>query len=304
MTALIFVIPLGRRILFSALLVLLGMIPLEAKPIQVVIQSDPHLQTARKLVAAALEASGVEVEFVDAPLANEKRQLFMLEAGQSDIDLMPVTGERLASVAAGKSLVIPVPLDRGLLGYRLCLLLKKRKDLLAGVQSAQDLRAFTIGQGEGWMDVDVYKNAHIPVKWVRDWRNGEFVDQMNAGFIDLFPLGAEETLSYFIPHYQITQPEITSDPSIVIRYPWYRFVWISAASKNAELLRRALQEGFVTLTRNGQFLKIWAAACRDLPESFFSGRTVIDLPNPLYGPEIVGPEFRTLLQYPPRESQP
>lgn len=280
------------------------MTPLHAKPIRVVIQSDPHLQTARTLVAAALGASGLEVEFVEAPLANEKRQLLMLEAGQTDIDLMPVTGERLASVAAGKSFAIPVPLDRGLLGYRLCLLLKEKKDLLAGVRSPQDLRAFTIGQGEGWMDVDVYEKAKIPVKWVRDWRNGEFVHQMKAGFIDLFPLGAEETLSYFLPHYQAIHPEITSDPHVVIRYPWYRFVWISAASQNAEILRRSLQEGFVTLTRNGQFLKIWKEAGRGLPESFFDGRTVIDLPNPLYGTDIVGPEFRSLLRHYPQEATP
>lgn len=261
----------------------------------VVIQSDAHLKTAREMVGAALEAAGLSYRFVDAPLANEKRQLLMLEAGQTDIDLMPVTGERLASVAAGKSRMIPVPLDRGLLGYRQFLLLDARKDLLAGVRSAEDLRAFTVGQGEGWMDVVIYSAAGIPVKWVRDWRGGEFIGQMESGFVDLFPLGAEEVASYFLPHYKTLHPQIAADPHVVPRYPWFRFVWISAASANGDVLYEALQRGFRLIANNGRFEEIWKANARGLPKDFFKNRTVIELANPLYGYDIVGKEFRHLL---------
>jgi len=274
-----------------------------AEPMKIVIQADSHLEPDRKMVAAALEAAGVDFTFEMAPLANEKRQLLMLEAGQTDIDLMPATGERLGSVEKGKSLVIPVPLDRGLLGYRHCLLLESKKDLLAQVQTADDLSAFTIGQGEGWMDVEVFKKAGIPVKWVRDWRKGEFISQMEAGFIDLFPLGAEETESYFLPHYRRLNPNISADSHIVIRYPWFRFVWVSPKSKNGPAIHEALARGFEIITKNGKFLEIWNEAGRGLPDEFFKGRRIIDLNNPLYGYDLVGEKYRHLVLLTPPESK-
>lgn len=270
----------------------------ESSKRRVVIQADAHLEVARRMVVAAFDAAGYPHEFVMAPLANEKRQLLMLEAGQTDIDLMPVTGERLASVAAGRSRAIAVDLDRGLLGYRHCLLLGARQDMLAGVRSASDLRAFTVGQGEGWMDIEVFKQAGIPIKWVRDWRGGEFIDQMKAGFIDVFPLGAEETVSYFLPHYRARHPDISADPHIVIRYPWFRFVWVSA-SPNADAIYDALARGFALIARDGRFLEIWEDAGRGLPPEFFHDRRVIELPNPLYGYDIVAEEYRHLLLTPP-----
>lgn len=267
----------------------------EKEPLTVVIQSDDHLAVARQMVAAAFEAAGEPVVFTPAPLANEKRQLLMLEAGQTDIDIMPVTDVRLKSVSEGKSLMISVPLDRGLLGYRVCLLQEQNEDLLSDVKSAEDLRAFTMGQGEGWMDVAVYEAAGIPIKWVRDWRRGEFFGQMKSGYINLFPLGAEEILSYFLSHFQSIHPEIVADQHIVIRYPWFRFVWISAASPNAERIREALQKGFEIIAKNGKFEEIWNASSRGLPKDFFDKRRVIALKNPLYGDDIVGEEFRHLL---------
>jgi len=144
----------------------------------------------------------------------------------------------------------------------------------------------------------VFTSAGIPVKWVRDWRGGEFIDQMKAGFIDIFPLGAEETETYFIPHYRSLHPEIATDPHIVIRYPWFRFVWVSAKSADADTLYEALSRGFGIIAANGRFVEIWDQAGRGLSPVFFSGRRLVELPNPLYGYDIVDERFRHLLLSP------
>ena len=284
-----------RFVLLAFFCALLPAGTLPAAPLKVVIQADPHLALARELTRAAFEAAGVDVAFENAPLANEKRQLLLLEEGRTHVDLMPVTPERLRSVREGKSRMIAVPLDRGLLGYRLCLVLRSRQDLLAGVRSAADLRPVVFGQGEGWMDVDLYHAAGIGTKWVRDWRDAEFVSQMEAGFFDVFPLGAEESLSVFLPHFQKRTPEIVGDRHVVLSYPWYRFVWVSTKAEQADLVLAALQKGFPLIARDGTFEKIWRRHGRGLPESFFAGRRVIRLENPHYGEEIVGEEFRHLL---------
>lgn len=266
-----------------------------SEPLTIVIQSDEHLAMEREMVKAAFAAASVPVSFEMAPLANEKRQLLLLEEGKTHIDLMPVTPERLRSVREGKSRMIPIPLDRGMLGYRLCLVLRNRQDLLANVKTAGDLKDFVFGQGEGWMDVGIYNNAGIGTKWVRDWRNAEFVTQMEAGYIDIFPLGAEESLAILLPHFQKYTPEIVADPYIVLSYPWYRFVWLSVRADNADEINAALTRGFGEIAKNGTFEELWRKHHRGLPDSFFSGRRIIKLTNPYYGEEIVGKEYLDLL---------
>lgn len=261
----------------------------------VIVQSDGHLETERQMLKAAFDAAGFPVKFEKAPLANEKRQLLLLEEGKTHVDLMPVTPERLRSVEQGKSRMIPIPLDRGMLGLRLCLVLRDRQDLLAQTKTAADLGSVTFGQGEGWMDVGVYHAAGIGTKWVRDWREAEFVSQMEAGFFDVFPLGAEESLSVFLPHFQKITSEIVADPHIVLAYPWYRFVWISVKAGNADAIYEALNRGFPRIVKDGTFEKIWRANQRGLPPSFFTGRTEIKLDNPYYDESIVGEPYRDLL---------
>src|SRR5690606_30848052 len=120
-----------------------------------------------------------------------------------------------------------VPLERGLLGWRTPFVLKSRADRLSHVRALDDLRTFMIGQGYSWWDVDIYRKAGITTREVQDWRNGEFTEQMQTGVIDLFPMGLEESLSYFLPHFQQRYPQLALDQFLLLKYPWYRFVWVS-----------------------------------------------------------------------------
>ncbi len=258
------------------------------------VQNEPHLHHARALTRAALQAAGMETTWVDAPNGNERRNLFMITTGQTHLDFMPATPTRLRLVQAGKLRVIKVPLDRGLLGYRLNLLLASQRDKLAQVKTAADLADFSMGQNVGWMDIEIYRAAGIPTKEVKRWSHGEFAEQMEAGFLDLFPLGLEESLNYFLPHFQLKYPQLTADPYLLVRYPWYRFVWVSP-HPDADALYGALQRGFDSLVNDGSFLRIWSQLRKPPPQSFFDSRTVIDLQNPFYDHTLVPRPYRQLL---------
>lgn len=264
-----------------------------AAPRTLVVQNEPHLQHARALVAAALAAGGMEAGMVDAPLGNERRNLHMISDGHVHVDMMPVTPARLQLVREGRLRMIPIPLDRGLLGYRINLLLDSRRDMLAAVRSADDLRRFSMGQNVGWMDVEVYRGAGIPTKEIKDWADGEFALQMEAGLLDLFPLGLEETLTHFLPHFRKKFPQLTIDPHVIIRYPWYRFVWVSPKA-DADEVYAALSRGFEMLVDSGEFLRIWERYRRVPPPEVLRGRVVIDIDNPFYGPDLVPPAWRWL----------
>ncbi len=190
--------------------------------------------------------------------------------------------------------MIPVPLDRGILSYRLNILLEKQKDILANVYEPKDLYTFVIGQNEGWMDVEIYRAAGIPTKEVRNWSDGQFAEQMEAGFIDLFPLGLEETMTFFLPHFRKTYPQLTVDEHILVRYPWFRFVWVSP-SPDADELYDALVRGFNAIVQDGTFLSIWNRYRTEPNAKFFTSRRIIDVENPFYGDDIVPIRFRHLI---------
>lgn len=259
-----------------------------------VIQNEPHLAHAKALVHSALQAGGMQVQWSNAPKGNERRNLYRISHGETHVDMMPATPARLRLVEQGRLRMIAVPLDRGLLGYRINLLLDSERDKLSQVRTVSDLAQWTMGQNEGWMDVEIYRAAGIPTKEIKLWSNGEFAEQMEAGFLDLFPLGLEETLNYFLPHFRQRYPQLTTDPYLLIRYPWFRFVWI-APGPETEALYEALQKGFDRIVANGVFLQIWGQHRQAPAAHFFTERTIIDIPNPFYDASLVPARYRHLL---------
>lgn len=259
-----------------------------------IVQNEPHLAHARALIRAALDAVGFHADFEDAPIGNERRNVHQISSGATHVDMMPATPQRLELVRQGKLRMIPVPLDRGILSYRLNILLESQKGILANVREPKDLHLFVIGQNEGWMDVAIYRAAGIPTKEVRNWSNGQFAEQMEAGFINLFPLGLEETLTFFLPHFRKSYPQLTIDEHILVRYPWFRFVWVSP-SPDADELYDALVRGFDAIARDGTFMSIWLRYRAEPDVKLFTSRRIIDIGNPFYGDDLVPPQFSHLI---------
>ena len=268
-----------------------------AEPNTYVVHNEAHLQHAYALLQAAMQAGGLHAQLIDAPQSNYRRTLYQIQHGHTDIDMATVSPQRLQLVAEGKLRMIPIPLDRGLLGWRLNLLLNKDIDKLKDVRSIGQLAKFTVGQHVGWPNVEIYKHAGIPIKEIKKWSQGEFTEQLEAGYLDTFPLGLEETLNYFLPLFQKRYPQLTADPHLLVRYPWFRFVWVSAHPK-ADALHSALQEGFDTLAANGRFLEIWQQHRTPPPTEIYAARTIIDLPNPFFDNAIIPQRYRHLLLSP------
>ena len=260
-------------------------------------QTEPSLAHCTALLQAALQASGLSADLVNAPHATEERNLHELSAGRIHINLLPASPTRLQWVQEGRLRMIPVPLERGLLGWRTPFVLESRTARLGQVRTLDDLRALTIGQGASWWDATIYRKAGIPTREVQSWRNGEFAEQMRTGVIDLFPMGLEESLSYFLPHFRQHHPELALDPFLLLKYPWYRFVWVSA-HPGADALYQALQQGFDIICENGQFESIWNRMRQLPPADSWKNRTVIELQNPFYTPDIVPSRYQHLLLQP------
>jgi hypothetical protein len=262
-----------------------------------VVQSEPSLRHCIALLHAALRAAGFTANLVNAPNTSEQRNLHETTSGRIHISLLPPTPTRLSMVNDGRLRMIAVPLERGLLGWRTSFVLQTQQDKTARIHSLSDLQTLIIGQGSGWLDAQIYSQAGISTREVQAWRDGEFADQMQSGVIDLFPMGLEESISYFLPHFRQYYPQIALDKYLLLRYPWYRFVWVSA-DPSADELYTALQTGFDTICGNGQFESIWNEYRQILPVSDWQSRTVINFENPFYSQDIVPQRYQHLLLEP------
>ncbi len=274
------------------LLLLIALAPAQAAPVRLVVQNEAHLAHARALVLAAFEAGGLEVQPDDAPIGNERRVQSLMDSRQIHVSMIPASAERLQLVKEGKLLMIPVPLDRGLLGYRIGLTVNSRRDAMAQVRTSADLKNIIIGQGEGWSDLDIYHHAGIPTHEIKDWTQDVFARQIEAGVMDLYPVGLVETFNYFLDHYRQLYAEVTLEPYLIIRYPWFRFVWVTADLPH---VHAALERGFERLIESGEFLRIWEQHRQAPSEAMLAGRTIIDLANPYYSLEVIPAHWRHLL---------
>lgn len=262
-----------------------------------VVENESSLGHVQALMDAALAAAGFAAQFTPAPKAKETRSLFEMQAGRVHLSLMPVTPERLLQVQRQQLRMLPIPLERGLLGWRACFTLQGQEDKLAQVRSVGDLRRLVLGQGVSWHDSEIYRRAQITVREIPDWRDGEFAQQLEMGVIDAFPMGLEESLSFFLAHFQIRYPQLRLDRHLLLRYPWFRFLWVSP-HPSADALYAALQAGFDTIAANGTFLRVWQQHRQEPPASAWQGRRVLELNTPWFNQNIVPQRYQHLLLQP------
>ena len=51
------------------------------------------------------------------------------------------------------------PVDLGILGYRICFVSPQQQAAVASVTTLDQLKKFTLGQGKGWLDVQILRQA-------------------------------------------------------------------------------------------------------------------------------------------------
>jgi hypothetical protein len=170
---------------------------------------------------------------------------------------------------------IPYPVDKGLLGYRICLIVKKDQARIDRIQTIDQLRSLTVGQGKGWGDVKVFEHNRIPVDSTSSYES--LFAMLARGRFDLFPRGATEIqreMAAYGPRY----PELAIDRHMVIRYPFPQFFYVS---RSAPHLAKRLEDGFEQMIRDGSFDALFNRFFGDaLRELGLDRRVIIDLENP------------------------
>jgi hypothetical protein len=170
---------------------------------------------------------------------------------------------------------IPFPIDKGLLGYRVALIVADNQPKIDAVHTLDQFRMLSIGQGSNWGDVRVYQYNHAPVM-TADTYDSLFLMLLDRRF-DLFPRGVTEAPEE-LRAYGSRYPKLAIDRHLLIRYPYGQFFYVS---KSAPRLAARIRDGLDRMERDGSFDAFFNQHfSQQLAELKLGQRTLIELQNP------------------------
>jgi len=171
--------------------------------------------------------------------------------------------------------LIPFPVWRGLLGYRTCFVSKRVRRRFAKANTSQALKAFTHGQGTGWIDNTILEYNGYKVTEVSSY-TGLFKMTAENRF-DLFCRGASEVREEYEKFIGIKG--LAFDRSKAFYYPFPHFFFTHKS--NTELIAR-ITRGIEIVTQDGSFEALWNQYHRENIEFVrLDKREIIQLENPL-----------------------
>ena len=169
---------------------------------------------------------------------------------------------------------IRVPLDKGVLGWRLFLVNQKDLDRFAAVRTLDELKAFSAGQVTEWADTDILRSNGLGV-----------VESMQ--YKDLFKMLAVQRFQYLPRGIGEIQAEarnyaelgLTIEPHLAVHYPMCAYFFV--ARHNAELARQ-LETGLRRALKDGSYEKLFQQFNgQALQAARLDKRLVFELDNPI-----------------------
>ena len=178
-------------------------------------------------------------------------------------------------------LPVRIPLDKGLLGVRLFLIMPETQRRLDQVRTLADLRRFTIGQSSSWSDVAILQSAGFKLVLADGYL--PLFSMLGAKRFDLFSRGAIEIDAELVSN-QDSVPGLMIDKRLLLYYPMPRYFFVPRTPEGERMAQR-IDDGLQRLRRSGEFERRYQAwkklVLKDLE---LSGRTVFRLPNPELSP--------------------
>ena len=147
------------------------------------------------------------------------------------------------------SLPVRVPLDSGLMGWRLPLIRQEDFERWQQIRSLDQLRTMVAGQGHDWPDVEILRANRLPVEV---GSNHEALARMLARKrFDYFPRSVLEIEQEV---HQFSQLPLRIAPQPLLRYPTALYFFVS---KDRPTLAEELTTAMQTLVRRGELQAIF-----------------------------------------------
>jgi hypothetical protein len=269
--------PRRRRLL--ALPLLMAGLQLRAQPgepvrvPQHISMPDPQLAYVRRLVELALSRAGSKLEIrpVELDMA-QGRSLIELAAGHSPVDVMWTVTDRERE--ASGLLPVRIPIDRGLMGWRLLLVRRSELAQWQRVRGLDELRQRLAGQGHDWPDTTILRANGLQVGTSSGY--DALFRMLAAGRVDYFPRSILEIDAEMAGD---RHPALAIAPRLMLYYPAAAYLFVSPTRPD---LAEALRIGLEAAVADGSFQRLhrefYGAVLKAHP---VSPGQVLRLSNPL-----------------------
>ena len=179
-------------------------------------------------------------------------------------------------------LPIRLPIDRGLLGYRLFLVRESDLPRFAAVRTLDDLRKLSVGQGKDWIDVPILRNAGFDVVEGGSYRS--LFAMLNAGRFDFFSRGIDEARREFGER-RANYPRMAIEPTLLMQYPLPLYFFVRR-DEEGKLLARRIEAGMEMMIKDGSLNALFQKyKGESIRSGALSRRRVLHVQNPHLSPE-------------------
>jgi|GEM_PF-172733 len=222
------------------------------------------------LLHLALEKSGTPfiTEAVPIETLTASRNKRYLITGRYDVNWMHTNEER-----EGNLQPVPVPLFKGLIGWRLLFVHRENLDFFRKITSIAEMKPLYAGHGHDWPDTYIFdahkfnqKTASNRDSLIQMLLRGR-VDYLSRSIIEIW----DEQISF-------ANEKLTVEPSIALYYPSAYYFFVSPSNKNlADILHTGLQNAHTDGSFNALFHRFFGEAIR---VAKLKQRKVYELQNP------------------------
>ena len=148
-----------------------------------------------------------------------------------------------------RMLPIRIPIDKGLVSYRLFLVRGEDQPLFAAVRTLDDLRKFSVGSFTTWADTKILREAGFRVV-TGDSYEGLF-RMLVAGRFDFFSRSVDEAFREYEER-KGDLPGMKVEDTILLYFPTTRYFFVQRSDAGLELAQR-VETGLNAMIRDGSF---------------------------------------------------
>jgi len=233
---------------------------------------DPHIDYVLEVLTAALQIFPGKYQPTPSNISYpQTRAINETISPSGDIDLVWTmsTNER-----ESKLIPVRIPLDKGMLGWRISFVSSKNKEVLKPVKSRNDLKKFDAGQVHDWPDTDILQSNKLNV--VTSSTYEALFKMLEVNRFDYFPRAIFEIWGEQASH---SDMRIAIDDHIALHYPTAYYFFVSPRRPGLAI---DLKNGMEHILANGQFESIFQKYHKEsIHKADIRHRTIIELSNPL-----------------------
>lgn len=236
----------------------------------------PAWRYMQDVIKLAITRSGGSYELVESPTpmtqARVVRELTD-RSGRIDLAWTMTSIERETQM-----LPVRVPMDRGLIGWRIAFVRPEDVDRWRELRRLDELAPYVAGQGQDWPDAAILRANGLTVQGIS--RYEALFDMLKLGRIDYFPRAVFE-----IDDEAASAPAqgLAIEPHLLLRYPAASYLFVRP---DRPQLAAELQRGMDAAASDGSLARLFHQYFGDLlRRHHLARRRQLLLKNPLLPPE-------------------